>query len=67
MTSKVRAELADIARDIPTTDEDVEVLRTLRLGNPGENLLRLLLRLQRALPPAAPSLTISEGRVPFEL
>lgn len=67
MTSNDRAELPEIAKDIPTTREDVEALRRLRLGNPGENLLPLLLILQRNLPPAPPPLATSEGWLPFEL
>ena len=62
-----RGELPDIARDIPTTDEDIAVLRALRLGNPGENLLPLLIRLQRSLPAPPPSRKTSEGWEPFTL
>ena len=67
MSSNDRAELPDIARDIPTTDRDIAVLRELRLGKPGENLLPLLLRLQRRLPPGKPSDVTSEGWEPFTL
>ena len=67
MKSSNPAELPDIAKDIPTTREDVEALRRFRIGNPDENGLALLLRLERGLRPEPPSLRTSEGWLPFEL
>lgn len=67
MRSKDGADLPDLERDIPTTERDIAVLRELRLGRPGENLLPLLLRLERRLPPAPPSTATSEGWEPFTL
>jgi hypothetical protein len=67
MTLHGLSDLPDIARDIPTTDEDVAALRRLWLGTPGENLLPLLLRLQRRAGPAAPPASTPNGWPPFEL
>lgn len=62
-----RSGLPDIARDIPTTAEDISVLRALRLGKPEENLLPLPIRLQRNLPAPPASRKTSEGWEPFTL
>lgn len=59
--------LPDIARDIPTTEDDIVVLRALRLGKLGENLLPLLIRLQKNIPSPPPSRKTSEGWEPFTL
>ena len=67
MRSSDDAELPDLERDLPTTREDIAVLRKLWLGEPGKNLLPELVRLDRAFPQVAPSRRTSEGWEPFTL
>ena len=67
MTSKDRDEPPDIARETPKTQRAIEILRQLRVENPGEDLQTLLFRLQDRLPPWKPSDATSEGWEPFTL
>jgi hypothetical protein len=62
------SDLTDIERDIPTTPEDVEVLRRLRRTAPRQPF-EAVQALADALPPAArrPRRTTAAGRPDFEL
>ena len=61
-------ELFDLGRDIPATDEDVFMQRTIR-AQPGENLLPRLAEMMnlRQFANLSPRRTTSEGWEPFEL
>jgi hypothetical protein len=67
-SSSVSSELFDLERDIPTTEEDVRIQRSLH-RQPGDNLLP---RIDELLNPGQfenipPRRTTSEGWIPFEL
>lgn len=57
----------DIERDLPTTEEDIRVLRELRSVPLGPDWLDRLTQLSEAFPEDLHSRKTSEGWEPFEL
>lgn len=70
MKSSKRPELLDLERDLPTTAEDVQVLRELRLRRTQGGWEDLLLQLSAAEPTSSDELRKRKtmaGMEPFEL